>query len=411
MKVLHLSTSDISGGAAKAAYRLHKGLKKIGVESRMLVQRKQSNDYNILGKSGLFWRSIFFIKCQIEKLPLRFYFRRKREIFHIGNISTFNLIRKIKEINPDIINTHWINGGFLSINQLEELKKLNKAIVWTLHDSWAFTGGCHIPYSCEKYKSRCGNCPILCSNKENDLSRRIWLNKKDVFDKVDFTVVTPSNWLKGCAQNSSLLKNKRIFRIPNSIDLNSFKLINKKKARKDLGLSEDKKYLLFGAMSATTDKNKGFDLLIKSLSFLKKDEKIELLVFGNKKEFKEKINIPIKYFGLVRDLKKLNNLYSAADVTIVPSRSENFPNSIIESFSCGTPCVAFNIGGIPEIIDHKKNGYLAKSFNVENLAEGIEFCLSNKELGLNARKKAKKEYTLETQANNYKKLYQSLKQK
>jgi glycosyltransferase involved in cell wall biosynthesis len=254
----------------------------------------------------------------------------------------------------------------------------------------------------------CGNCPILCSGKEGDLSRKIWLDKKRVFDNVNFTVVTPSNWLKKCAESSSLLKNKMVFRIPNSIDLNEFKSLDKKSARRKLDLSDKKKYLLFGAMSATTDSNKGFDLLLKSLDYLQPRTDIELLVFGNKSNMEINTKIPVRYLGLIKEQEQLNQLYSAADVTIVPSRSENLPNTIMESFSCGTPCAAFNIGGIPDIIEHKKNGYLASPFDAEDLATGVNFCLSNSELGLHARDKAEREYSLEVQAKRYEELYQSL---
>lgn len=408
MKVLHLSTHDISGGAARAAYRLHTGLRRIGVDSWMLVQNKQSNNPYVVGKSSIFWRKLFFIQRQVEKLQLRFYFKRKKDIFSNSNLPNVFLLKKIKDINPDIIHLHLINGTFLSIKQLSELSKLNKVIVWTLHDSWVFTGGCHIPHSCKKYKNKCGNCPILRSGKENDLSRKIWLNKKKVFDNVNFTIITPSNWLKECAQNSTLLKNKTVIMIPNSIDLDVFKLLDKRNARKSLGLSDNKKYLLFGAMSANSDRNKGFDLLIKSLSFLDVGNKIELLVFGNNKDFEIKTNMQVRYFGLIENDEKLNQLYSAADVTIVPSRSESFSLVSLESISCNTLCVAFNIGGIPDIIDHKKNGYLAKPFDVEDLAKGIDFCLSNSEFELNARDKAEKEYGLEVQAKMYEELYHSL---
>jgi glycosyltransferase involved in cell wall biosynthesis len=408
MKVLHLCTRDISGGAARATYRLHTGLRKIGVDSWMIVQKKQSNDPYVIGRSSLFWRGIFFARIQIEKLQLRMYFGRKKEIFNIGNLPNFFLIKKIKKINPDIINLHWINGSFLSINQIAELGKLNKPIVWTFHDSWAFTGGCHIPHSCKKYENMCGNCPILCSGKEGDLSRKIWLDKKRVFDNVNFTVVTPSNWLKKCAESSSLLKNKMVFRIPNSIDLNEFKSLDKKTARANLDLSDKKKYLLFGAMSATTDSNKGFDLLLKSLDYLQPRTDTELLVFGNKSNMEINTKIPVRYFGLIKEQEQLNQLYSAADVTIVPSRSESFSLVSLESISCNTPVVAFNIGGIPDIIEHKKNGYLASPFDAEDLATGVNFCLSNSELGLHARDKAQREYSLEVQAKRYEELYQSL---
>lgn len=409
MKILHINTNDLSGGAAIAANRLHNALKQNGIESYMLVQRKQSNDSTILGaKSNLYFRGINYLRNKVDSFPKIFYPNRQKVPWSINWLSNRHIIKKIYQINPDIIHLHWINGGFISLEDIKRISRLNKPIVWTLHDSWAFTGGCHIPHECKKYKKNCGNCPVLCSGKENDLSRQIWLNKKKIFDNIDFIVVTPSNWLKKCAKKSSLLKNKKIIRIPNSIDLDNFKLLNKTKARRDLGLSNKKKYLLFGAMSATTDKNKGFDLFVQSLEFFKDIKNIELLVFGNKKDLEIKTKVPIRCFGRIKNQAKLNQLYSATDVTVVPSRSENFPNTIIESFSCGTPVVAFKIGGIPDIIKHKKNGYLAKPFDVKDLAKGIEFCLSNNKLGKNARKKAEKEYSQDRQAKKYIKLYESL---
>ncbi len=409
MKILQLSTNDLSGGAAKAAFRLHTALKNNGVESYMFVQRKQSNDKTVLGaKSNLFYRGINYLRGKIDHFPKKSYFSRQIVPWSINWLPNPFLIRKIRRIDPDIIHLHWINGGFIPINSLKKILKLKKPIVWTLHDSWTFTGGCHIPHDCKKYEQQCGKCPLLGSNKDYDLSRIIWLKKKKEFDKVNMTFVTPSIWLKNCAKNSSLLKNKKVIIIPNFVDIDKFKNVDKNLARKKLGLSKNKKYLLFGAMSATTDKNKGFDLLLKSLQALKNTKNIELLVFGNKALVEINTKIPIHFFGRINNMKMLNELYSASDVTIVPSKSENFPNIILESFSSGTPCVAFNIGGIPDIIDHKVNGYLAKPFDVKDLAKGIKFCLLEKNLGENARDKMINEYTQKIQVKKYRDLYQEL---
>ena len=409
MKVLHLNTNDISGGAARAANRLHNALKQKGIKSYILVQRKQKNDPTIFGaKSNLYFRGVNYLRSKIDHFPKKFYPNRQKVPWSINWVSSPFLIKKIKKINPDIIHLHWINGGFVSIKDIKRISKLNKSIVWTLHDSWAFTGGCHIPHDCKEYEKSCGKCLLLGSYKEYDLSRKNWLRKKNLFSKTKMTIVTPSNWLSKCAKKSSLLKNKNIYVIPNSIDVNKFRLLDKNKLRKELGLSENKKYLLFGAMGATTDKNKGFDLLLKSLKLLKNTENLELIVFGNKNNLKIETKIPIHLFGKIDDTRKLNKLYSVSDVTIVSSRSENLPNIILESFSCGTPVVGFNVGGMPDIINHKKNGYLAKYKNTKDLAKGIEFCLFNKKLGKNAREKAVKEYNQKIQAKNYTSLYKLL---
>ena len=407
MKILHLNTNDCKGGAAIAANRRHNALKEEDIESYMLVKNKQTNDSTIFStEKNLFYKGINYLRNKIEYFPKIFYPNRQKVPWSINWVSNPFLIKEIKKINPDLIHLHWINGGFISIKDIKKISKLNKPIVWTLHDSWAFTGGCHIPYNCRRYEKSCGKCPLLGSNKDYDLSRKVWLNKKKIFDKLNITIITPSNWLAKCAKNSSLLKNKEVCVMPYSIDINKFKALNKNKARKELGLSLDKKYILFGAMSATTDKNKGFDLLLKSLKLLKNTENLELLVFGNKEEINTKF--PIHYFGRINNQKKLNQLYSASDVTVVPSRSENFPNIILESFSSGTPVVGFDIGGIPDIINHKKNGYLAKPFDVRDLAKGIDFCLLKKGLGKKVREKAVKEYSYEVQAEKFKELYKKI---
>jgi len=407
MKILHLCSNDTKGGAARAAYRLHTALRANNIDSWMLVLKKNSKDPYVIGRTSYIWKLTAFAYRQVEKMQVRIYPNRRKEIFSVGNISSMNVGKKVREINPDIIHLHWINGSFINYKQLAQLGRLNKKIVWTLHDSWPFTGGCHIPHSCERYKEKCGNCPILNSGKENDLSRRIWLKKEETYKDLDLTIVTPSTWMKKCAEESSLLGDRRVVCIPNSIDTEEYKVLDKNKARKSLGLSQDKKYLLFGAMSATRDRNKGFDLSVAALKYLK-DSNVELLVFGNDEGSVPKLNIPVKYFGRIRNSKKLNQLYSAADVMVIPSRSENFPNTVLESFACGTPCVSFDIGGFPDMIEHRASGYLAKHFDTRDLANGIQYCLIKDDLGIKGREKVLREYSLEVQAKRYVEFYKSL---
>jgi glycosyltransferase involved in cell wall biosynthesis len=393
----------MKGGAARAAYRLHTGLRKIGIDSYMLVQVKRSDDPYVIGARTKFEESIILLRKGLDKLPLFFYPSRKRVPWSFSWLPD-NLDKKIRKVNPDVVNLHWINEGFMNINTLKEI---DVPLVWTLHDSWSFTGGCHIPHSCGRYEEKCGNCPILNSGRETDLSRKIWLQKKKVYDQIDFSIVTPSNWMKESAQSSSLLKDKKIVRIPNSIDVEAFQVLDKKETRKSLGLSNDKKYILFGAMNTTKDRNKGFDLLLSSLEKLKLED-VQLLVFGNSKNAKLEVPIPVRYYGFVKDKIFLNSLYSSADVTVIPSRSENFPNTVLESFACGTPCVSFDIGGFPDMIDHKTNGYLAKHFDTKDLAKGIQYCLSKNNMGEKGREKVMREYTLEIQAKRYVEFYKGL---
>lgn len=387
MKILLINTNDVSGGAAIAANRLHNAFRKNGIESFMLVQKKQTDDKYIYGSKKS-------LRGNIDGLPKRLYFNRKKIPWSINWLPNPFIIKQIKDINPDIIHLHWINGGYISINDIKRISKLGKPIVWTLHDSWAFTGGCHIPYDCKKYQKSCEACPLLNSKRENDLSRKVYERKKKIYEDIDFNIVTPSTWLADCARQSTLLKNKKITVIPNSIDENEFKPLDKNIARKELKLSNKKKYILFGAMSATTDRNKGFDLLIKSLKHLKKEDNIELIIFGNNEELEVDLNIKYRTYGRINNTELLNKLYSACDVTVVPSRSENLPNIVLESFASGTPVVAFRIGGISDMVIHRKNGYLAKALDYKDLAEGIKWCIEDRKRNDDISKYAR-EYALE----------------
>jgi glycosyltransferase involved in cell wall biosynthesis len=414
MKILLINTNDISGGAAKAANRLHNALRKQGIDSFMLVQKKQTNDSTIIGaKSNLFFKGINFLRGKVDALPKKLYPNRKRVPWSINWLPNPFLIKTIKEINPDIIHLHWINNGFISIKDLKRISKLGKPIVWTLHDSWAFTGGCHIPYDCKRYKRECGSCPLLNSKKENDLSRKVYERKKKVYENIDFNIVTPSTWLADCARQSTLLNNKNITVIPNIVDENEFKPLDRNKVRKELKLSNKKKYILFGAMAATIDKNKGFDLLVESLKHFEEKDNVELLIFGNNEELEIDLNIEYRTFGRINNTEFINKLYSASDVTVVPSRSENLPNIVLESFASGTPVVGFKVGGIPDIIKHKESGYLAKAFDSKDLAEGIKWCIEdtkrNEEISKYAREYALENYSEEVVVKRFKEYYPSLR--
>jgi len=411
MKLLLLSTNDIYGGAAIAAYRLLKGLQRNGVQAQMLVQSKKSDDYSIIGPEIKLQKAISKIRPIIDNIPVRFYKQRKRNIFSPAFLRD-NIYKKIKNINPDIVHLHWIAGGFIKIESLANMKK---PIVWTLHDSWAFTGGCHIPFECKKYIKNCGCCPTLGSNKQRDLSYKIWKRKKKSWKNLDLTIVTPSSWLAKCAKKSSLFYKTRVEVIPNGIDLSRFKPIDKNIARDILCLPKDKKLILFGAMSAINDQNKGFHLLKQSLKKFKLigNKNIEFVVFGSSKpKNEENLGFKIHYLGRLNDEISLALVYSTADVFIIPSIQENLPDTVMESLSCGIPVVAFKVGGIPDMIDHQKNGYLAKPFDTADLANGIKWVLEDdtklKELSKNAREKVINEFDIVKVVEKYKDLYEDI---
>jgi len=412
MKILHINTSDIQGGAARAAYRLHRSLLETGIDSKMLVQNKKSDDYTVVSLvNNKFQKGLNLLIPFIDQIPVKFYKNKTKTLFSPAWIGSSNIINKINEINPDIVHLHWICGGMIKI---EDLVKINKPIVWSLHDNWAFTGGCHIKWECEKYKNSCGACPRLGSNKENDLSKWVWKRKKKTFSKMDnLTIIGLSKWVMNVSKESSLLKDKKHINLPNPIDTNVFKPFNKEKSRELWNLPKDKKLILFGAISATSDINKGFKELSEALKILNL-KNIEFVVFGSGKpqnapDFKFKTH----YVGHLHDDVSLVTLYSAVDVMIVPSLQENLSNAIMESLSCATPVVAFNVGGNSDMIGHKINGYLAKPFESQDLANGIEWILNLNEkeynqLCKNAREKVLKEFDSKVVAKKYIELYEEI---
>ncbi|MHC2995802.1 MAG: glycosyltransferase family 4 protein [Candidatus Atribacteria bacterium] len=411
MKILLLNTNDISGGAAIAAYRLLKGLQQNGVQAQMLVQSKKSDDYSVIGPQTKWQRAFSKIRPILDSIPVRFYRNRQKIIFS-PEILPDDICKKIQDINPDVVHLNWIAGGFVRI---ETLAKINKPIVWTLHDMWAFTGGCHYDENCGKYNKCCEHCPILGTNKKNNLSSKIWRRKKKSWKNLDLTIVTPSSWLGECAKKSSLFDKTRVEVIPNGIDLNRFKPIDKNIARDILCLPKDKKLILFGALSALSDKRKGFPLLKEALkNFSSKENKdIELIIFGSSKpRNEENLGFKTHYLGRLNDEISLALVYSAADVMIVPSIQDNLPNTIMESLACGSPVIAFNVGGISDMIDHQTNGYLAKPFDTGDLAYGIKWVLEDnirrKLLSQNARKKVVNEFDIVKVAKRYIDLYKDV---
>lgn len=411
MKILIVNTYDILGGAARAAYRLHRSLLSAGIDSKMLVQIKKSDDYTVIPVYGInkVGKLISLIRPTLDQIPLKFYKNRIKTPFSPAWLPFSKVVEKINEINPDIVHLHWISGGMIKI---EDLAKINKPIVWTLHDNWAFTGGCHIKWNCERYTDSCGACPVLGSDKEYDLSKKGWIRKNKVFKKINIVIVSPSKWLYDCSKKSSLLKDKRHKVIPNPINLDLFKPVDKSISRKIWNLRQDKKLIAFGAVSATSDINKGFKELSEALYKITVKKNIELVVFGSC-EPKNPPNFEFKthYLGHLHDDVSLVTLYSAVDVVVVPSLQENLSNTIMESLACGTPVVAFNVGGNSDMIEHLKNGYLAKPFDTDDLRNGIEWVLNTPnydELCKYAREKVLKEFDSKIVAKKYIELYKEV---
>ncbi len=413
MKVLLLSTFDVRGGAARAAYRLHQGLRSIDVDSKMLVQEKSSDDWTVIAPKTKIRMGMAKTRATIDALPLRFYPRFDSYGAFFPQWLPDSLAKKVNPIKPDILNLHWISGGFV---QIETLKKFKQPLVLTLHDMWAFTGGCHYSQDCDRYIINCGQCPQLYSNRDQDISRWVWQRKAKAWKNLDLTIVTPSQWLADQAKKSSLLGDRPIYVIPNGINTKIYKPLDPKIARDLLHLPQDKYLILFGAMRATSDPRKGWQFLQPTLQRLKQSgwqDCIELVIFGaSEPEAPENLGFPCHYLGQIHDDLSLSIMYAASDLLLVPSTQDNLPNTIMEAISCGTPCVAFNIGGMPDMIDHQQNGYLAPPFDCEDLANGINWVLTDgvrhKSLRLAARQKAEQEFNQSLQAQRYQALFNQI---
>lgn len=412
MRILIVNALDTQGGAARAAYRLHQSLLAENIDSQMLVQSKSSDDFTVLVEGGKIGRGFNKLRATLDSLPIRRYKQRSKAIFSPAWLGFSAVVDKINRLNPDIVHLHWVAGGMMPI---EDIARINAPIVWSLHDMWAFTGGCHYDEACNAYTKSCGECKVLGSSKSNDLSRRVFTRKQKTFSVIDnMTVVGLSNWLNECSKNSALLKDKPHINLPNPINTDHFKPFDKVKARELWSLPKDKKLVLFGAMGATSDPRKGFNELNEALHKLQADN-VEVVVFGSgQPKDTQDFGFKTHYLGQLQDDVSLVALYSAADVMVVPSLQENLSNAIMESLACSTPVVAFDMGGNADMVVHLQTGYLAKPFDSDDLANGIDWVLNgqnHKALAANARVKVLKEFDSIVVAKRYIELYQSVLEK
>ena len=386
MKILILNTSELTGGAAVAANRLMKALRKSGIDTTMLVRDKKTNDPNVVSVNTSFIsEKINFIRFVWERVIIFLcnHFHRNT-LFQVSiantgvDISSHPLVQE-----ADVIHLHWINQGFLSLQDIRKLTRLGKPIVWTMHDMWPCTGICHYSFGCNFFMKECGNCSFLDSKNQKDLSYRVFY-QKSFLGTSKIHIVTVSSWLKDLARKSLLTKKLSISVIPNVIDTQLFSPSNKRNAREKLSLPLDKKIILMGA-ARINDPIKGFTYLRKALSVLKKRstekmDEILLVLFGDiRGEDSFLQNLPVSFvsMGFLGNASKIAQLYAATDITVVPSLYETFGQTLIEAMACGCPTVSFNNSGQTDIIDHKKNGYLAKYKDVDDLASGIQWALDN----------------------------------
>jgi len=411
MKVLVLSETDIAGGAARAAYRLHQSLLLHGIDSKMLVQRKKSDDFSVITKHNNLKMYFDRLRPIIDSIPNRIYKKRKKVLFSSSWLGFNNVSDAVNDLNPDVVHLHWIAGGMM---RFEEISKINAPIVWSLHDMSPFTGGCHYDQNCGLYKERCGSCKVLASNNTNDLSRKIFNRKINAYSKIkSLSIVATSRWIGRCAKESFLFKDIDVSVIPNPINTSLFRPIDKIIAKDFFQIPKNKTVILFSAMSSMSDPRKGRHELFEAINLLDIEDAVLVIAGSSKPKDPIKLKYPTYFIQPLSDEVSLPLIYNAADVMIVPSIQENLANSIIECLSCGVPVVAFDIGGNEDMIEHKRNGYLAKSTCSKDMAVGIEWVVNNnksRSLSDHARKKAVEEFDYRVVSKSYIDLYYKFKE-
>ena len=428
LNVLHINQSDISGGAARAAYRIHQALGQneplYSIQSQMRVLHKLSDDPTVTG--GLFkgdnpiWRRIRprLIQQRYRNFETQNPTNHSIACHSIAWLAT-GLGKELSKTSVDIIHLHWLGNDTLSI---EEIGKLSKPLVWTLHDQWAFCGAEHYvqlpPVLDERYIEgyTLANRPHY--ERGLDLNHLTWQRKRQAWQK-PINIVCPSYWLAECARHSLLMKEWPITVIPNPLDLDRWSPFDQTQARKVFNLPLDSPLVLFGAISGTKDPRKGSDLLQSALHSLKAQvadtplSSLELVVFGQSRPQPEPdFGFPVHYMGHLHDDISLRLLYAAADVMVVPSRLDNLPNTGLEAQACGTPVVAFRHSGLTDVVTEGVTGLLADPFEPQSLAQSILTVIRDpdyqKQLGAAARNKAERQWAPTVVAKQYAELYQSI---
>lgn len=375
--VILVATQDTMGaGGFKASERLHRAFLKNNISSGMHVARKFSDLQTIVGPDNNLQQILNINKSRLARLLMQLQRSPNTAIGSPAFLSS-GLTNKLNTTKADLLHLHWICGEFLSI---EDIGRLTKPLVWTLHDMWPFSGAEHYCDDDPNARWRLGyqNDNCLPSHRGIDLDRWVWSRKCRAW-KTPIHIIAPSQWLADCARKSVLMRNWPISVIPYALDTERFRPWPKDMARQILGLPQEKQLVLFGAVGGGKDPRKGWDLLQPALAKLATQiPDLVGVVFGQSEpRDPPQLGLPLYWMGHLYDEVTLALLYSAADVAIVPSRQDNLPQTGIEAQTCGCPVVAFNTCGLPSVLVHQETGYLATPFEVEDLAQGISWILAD----------------------------------
>ena len=381
MKVVHLCASDREGGAAKAAQRIHAEVLKQGHDSDLIVMRGDGRAKNVhLANRNLIGRLGSRVPTILDSAVVKLFFNKlPGRAWSPGLVGCTNLSSDRRVREADVIVLYWVDGGFLSTAQVQFLLALGKRVVWRLSDMWPFTGGCHYSEGCYKFRDECGACPQLQSTLPFDPSF-FTLKKKTSWNTENLKVVCPSSWIRDLSETSRVFNGVKHHLVATGVDTTIFRpnFGHSTHRSETERTSDDKKLkILFGAVNSLTDWRKGGQELRAAIKIFSDNcsslQKYELNVFGaNDEALTSWSGIDVKYLGSPSLEAELSAIYRSADIFVAPSKEENLANTVIEALACGTPVVAFAVGGMVDLIDHMKNGYLAKPFDINDLANGIQ---------------------------------------
>lgn len=413
MRVLIINTSERLGGAAIAASRLADALKAGGIRAKMLVRDKQTDRLNVISLKRS-WRRVWQFVWERAVIWAANRFKR-HNLFAVDIANTGTDVTRLPEFTQaDVIHLHWVNQGMLSLADLRRILRSGKPVVWTLHDMWPFTGICHYAGDCDRYATHCHDCPLLYGGgSRKDLSFRTFERKRKLYEGTRVTFVACSRWLGSLAGRSGLTRGQAVVHVPNAINTNLFKPRDRRTARERCRLPLDRKLLLFGSVKIT-DKRKGIDYLVAACRRVAEtapglSRRLGVVVFGGEAEaYTTLFPFPVYSMDYVASEKELVDIYNAVDLYVTPSLQDNLPNTIVEAMACGIPCVGFDVGGIPEMIDHLHNGYVAEYRSADDLADGIRWALTEGEheaLGEAAWRKAVSTYSEGVVAKKYIDIY------
>lgn len=379
MRVLIVNTSERAGGAAVAAGRLLEALNNHGVEARMLV-RDASGTHPRVDVLPRRWHQWLRFVCERLTIFPFVHFRYSR-LFSIDIANTGADITRLPAFRwADVVHLHWVNQGMLSLNDICRILDTGKPVVWTMHDVWPATALCHLTLDCRRFETQCCHCPLLPGGNGYDLAARVWRRKQRMLAGHHATFVACSEWLAGEAKRSALLAGQTILSIPNPLDSSVYHPLDKTEARHTVGLPLHGNVILF-VCQRVDNPNKGMQYLVEACRLLAAqhpdtaETTTVALLGGHADEVAALLPFPVCVLGYVSDERRIVSIYNAADVFVLPSLSENLPNTIMESMACGVPSVAFGVGGITEEIDHGINGYVARYKDAADLANGLHWVL------------------------------------